>query len=945
MSDDGSRFRWLEQNLRFAAGVANAGPRVRANGDRYGSASCHLAMALHGVFDDPEAPGQAGPLSPFKQLQALMDGIGNAPLDEARKALTLLVERVPMLCDAGAFAAPSGMHDLPQILATAYYARTGRVNFATSYRRAINRLNWLLLLIKAEDILLPGEGVDMESPLAVRAMQTKLVERINSATEDLQLPERLQERFTFTGRDLFPTPAAVIAAIGVTTAPLVEGASDPRDATVSPRARTFIQFVREIDLHFQDEPMMHQLDVVSASTQARYLAHMYMMLHDAAPRLATGVMPCDRTPIVAPWYAATVLAVRNYAITLAFVLGAPKVDDASAVPFTLFSLSALADTNVPCELAYKLEPDQVPLVLRPFDSLFAARSKSMYVCAREQCGPWWVLLRATLSGLTTARGDELAAAMLRATRHDSAVIASEMHVLMRNAVMLCALMHTQTGMRVLGYRSPDAAADDDTIAAFPLARLVSRVKDPICGQTPIDTAAMTTYSGTSDLAALASDDLAFNEGATLRHEYAWVHELAQRAVQVDVPPYPAPSPKPADVAATVDGFCGALKAVGMDYLKGHIQGETADRPEDAVPDGISLTNGEMLNTLCRASTADASLHCGTWLTVAFAFAVELERYYQTKTPGVGLGERPLLRSSCCKGLDGNRLKDEAWLRSHFCYLTEQALHSSRSGGMWAAGKHLVLVAWVATEGQDLDGAAVDPEDDDPDDDDGLMMFARAITPHTVRGTGVGAADALLLTPDWRREVEARGWDSVVECARAFERALHNRNTVEVQRHRLLRQGELERFREQFPDLDDKQLPLLGVPRMPVLLAHSIDRQRAAAKAAGPGCFDADKVQPLDKGTEAAMEVFRARCREQLHQRDILICRTKYEHGVSVAVLGVPCDDKDIEHERRVRHAGRVVTERTTGMAGFLARLGLYGQKFGKDPQQPPQPDAEAGVVV
>ena len=914
-------YRWLDQNLRFAAGVANAGPRVKANGERYGSASCHLAMALHGVLDDPQSPpgtSTPGLDPPFKQLQALMNGIGNAPLDEARRALVSLVKQVPMLCDARAFAAPAGMHDLPQILATAYYARTGRVNFATNYRRAINRLHWLLLLIQAENILVPGEGLDMERDLDVRAMQARLVERINAPAEDLKLPERLQTRITVTGRDLFPTPAAVIAAIGMSDKPIVEGASDLKDEAVSPRARSFVQFVTEIDLYFLDETTMHQLGP-DASTQARYLGHMRAMLQDAAPRLAAGVMPCDRTPIVSPWYAAIVLAVRNYAITLAFVLGAPKADDASAVPWTLFSLSALGDTSVAAELCSKLAPEQIPISLRPFDSLFAARSKSMYVCAREQTGPWWVLLRATLSGLTIAGADALAHAMVEATQNDDSLVASEMHVKMRNAVMLCALMHTQTGMRVLGHRIGSA----NDITAFPLADMVSRIKDPVCGQTPIDMV-MCTYSGTSDLAALASDDLAFNEGATRRQEYAWIQELSQRAVAVELPAYPPPTPAPAVVAETVDGFCAALKAMGLDYLDSCVKSGggriSLSDQRAAVPFESAVTKEELLNTLCRASTAHASLHCGTWLTVAFAFAVELERHYQTT-------EWPLLRSPCCDGRAVDRLKDEAWLRSHFCYLTEQALHSSRSGGMWAAGKHLVLVAWVATEEQKLDGRPLGGEDPDADNDANVMMFARAITPHTVRGNGILADDALLLTPDWRREVEARGWDSVVECARAFERALHARNTIEQRRIQLAREGEEQRYREQFPDKSgDVPLPPLDAAHMPFLPASSVDRQRAAADASGPGCFDATAVRPLDKATEIAMERFRLRTHEAMYHRDILICRTNYEHGVAVAVLGVPCDADDISTERRIRRAGYTATKRTTGMAGLVARLGLYGHK-------------------
>ena len=56
--------RWLEQNLRFASGVAAAGPVVKASGERYASASTHLAMALHMVLDEVlDKEDQSSPLS------------------------------------------------------------------------------------------------------------------------------------------------------------------------------------------------------------------------------------------------------------------------------------------------------------------------------------------------------------------------------------------------------------------------------------------------------------------------------------------------------------------------------------------------------------------------------------------------------------------------------------------------------------------------------------------------------------------------------------------------------------------------------------------------------------------------------------------------------------------------------------------------------------------
>ena len=80
-----------------------------------------------------------------------------------------------------------------------------------------------------------------------------------------------------------------------------------------------------------------------------------------------------------------------------------------------------------------------------------------------------------------------------------------------------------------------------------------------------------------------------------------------------------------------------------------------------------------------------------------------------------------------------------------------------------------------------------------------------------------------------REVETRGWDSVVECARAFERALHDRNVREQRRHAEAYRLQQERQAAVAPD-EQEPLPEPQGPRMPMVLAHSVDRQRAGAKA-------------------------------------------------------------------------------------------------------------------
>ena len=469
--------KWLEQNLRFAGYTARAGPATKANGERYGSASCHLAMALYDVFTDNASEGVDG--APLNDLRRLMGTIGHQSAAVARKQLQELVTAVPALLEAPLFAAPSGMHELPQILAAAWYARVKTEGFIPEYERFLQRMHWLLLTVQAEWASDQSRDVvDLD----------RVLEQIGDVqnTDELELRDSIKTRLHKTGRLLLPTPAAIVAAVGVTNETPV-GAQDALVAFVRGVHEAFVKPGAGLTEAKADSPL-----------QAQYLLHLNTFLADAAPQLATAVLPCDRTPIVAPWYASIVLATRTYAHALAIALAVPKVEDPTGVMFTLFSLETLAAEGVEEMLSPDVPEERRPLALRPMRALFSARSKSMYTCAPTQGGPWWVLLRATLSGLTTEQADDLAQKLL--------VVARTMPHVARNVAMLCVLMHTQTGMRVVGARTERGSRE---LANFPVAALIARVKDPSNGQTPLDVL-MTTVSGTSDLPSLASDDLAFN---------------------------------------------------------------------------------------------------------------------------------------------------------------------------------------------------------------------------------------------------------------------------------------------------------------------------------------------------------------------------------------------------------------------------------------------------
>lgn len=880
--------QWLEKNLRFAGYTARAGPAIKANGERYGSASCHLAMALHDVLTNDESPG-----SPLADLRALVSEVGHERPAVARNAMRKLAEAVPSLLVAPLFAAPGGMHELPQILATACYARTAVEGFLPEYRRFLQRMHWLLLLVQSEwvsDKTL--EVVDLKRALA----------RIGDPdrNDEFLLPQRIKARLHVTGRMLMPTPAAVIAAMGVSDEPLVDAQS------------AFVAFVRQVHNAFVGEG--EGLTDVSATSSkpAQFLIHMNAFLAEAAPQLATAVLPCDRTPIVAPWYASIVLATRTYAHGLAMVLDVPGVEDPTGVAFTLFVLRALGDEDVEEMLSPGRPEAHRPLALRPMRSLFSARSKSMYTCAPTQSGPWWVLLRATLSALTLNAADDLAQKLL--------FVARSMPHVARNVAMLCVLMHTQTAMRVVGTRTETNKTNKRSIDNFPVAALIARVKDPSNGQTPLDVL-MTTMSGTSDLPSLASDDLAFNGGALKRQEHAWVQELALRVDGVSVPQAPAATPNAAMIESTVGNFCDAMRAIGLDWLEGlvgatggAVVGEDvvvgeAESPDQAVPRAIATVDGEMLGALCRVAQSHATLHCAKWLSVSFALACALENFYQSEDTN-GLGEPALIRSPLSGAITkADVRKDEAWLRTHFCYLAEQALHSARVGGMWAAGAHLVLAAWVST-------APLVPNSPDNDpSDDGVRIFARAITPHTVRDVDNEAVDARLFGPAWRRSVEAHGWDSVVECAREFERALHSRN--------VLAKGQYVAAVRRETAKTDEAWQVDPPPRVPAIPESGIERHRAAGKATGPGRFDRAAVPSLDTATDVAMQRFRERVQEAHAHNGILICSTGYAHGAAVAMLAVPSDESDIEREQKVRRASQAPSKQANERAKLLGRLARF----------------------
>lgn len=839
---------WLQDNLVGASNIARAGPAIKANGERYGAASTHFAMLLCDILED------VGPGTPFASLEQSVLAISGTA-EAAATAMKALLQRVPVLMDARRFHAPSGMYDLPQILAACYYARKASTGFkadeTSEYQRYLRRMQWLLLMVNV--LYMAKEDDEMYDKLE-RAIDT-------AAPRNFEIAERIYCPIKATGRDLVPTPAACVAATGVSLDPPMDNAA-------------LVAYVRGVNRAIADDPSRAGVKE-QASPQVQFLAHMRLFLIDTAERLALAVLPCDRAPVVAPWYAATIAGVRTYAHVLAKVLGGDGLRDPAA--FTAWALMAMSNSDITNEL-------EVP---SPADLLFNAPTKSMYVKMAEQDGPWWVLLRATLSCITVGQARATAQILVKA--------ATTLPETVRTAALFCVMMHTQTGMAIVGYREGESS--------YPIASLIARAKDPVCGQSALELVA-NTLTGTSDLSSLATDDLAFT--AVKRHEHAWMQEVALRVGQ-GVPNAPPSNPREESVVAP---FLEALEQLALGWMP-YVAG-------DELPDEDDMSADEMEAALMRVSASQSSVHNGRWLAMAFTVTCKLEEWMQGP-----LGEPPLIQSSLKASSDpvlgANVTRDEAALRNHFCLQAEHALTGARKGGMWTGNHHLVLVAWLCVNRSETD-----------DSDPGVRVFARAITSHTIPDTEIQASAARLITEEWKHQVKRRGDDSVVECAREFERALHARNMDAIAQAKLGVDEIVARWKFAGKTVGDEDLALAAkittaAPTMPTLPKHSAWRHHAASLVGGPALLDPTAISDLDEATTVALKRLRLAQQDKSMHSSLLYAQTGFADGSSVAVVGVPMTDEDMRplRQRAAREGSLVTRAWQLDRTELLRRMAMF----------------------
>lgn len=806
---------WLNKLLLSASDASRDGIRLKASGERYAAASMRAALELHEALKD-------------EGKRASFDGAIAQIVANPQVAIPQFVSEVPFMLDAERFSAPNGMFDLPHILVASYFAPRASSGFDVDTHVLL--LKWLsIVLIRVQTGFLTREMDGQEKRAA-------FITRLSTVTSEV-MDARLKDRYEKTGRDLLPSPAAVIAVLG----------SDPMRAIADNSGFYVMVSALHGKLWTQsgNEAIWGPGGFGNDETAmfVQYQWHMRVFLCDAAERLALSLLTCDRVPIVAPWYAMTILAARAY--SMAVYSGLKGQVPADPVQYTAFSLVAMA------------AGDPTGKIWSPARTLFDAGTKSMYLRTEAQDGPYWVLLRATLSGIDTKQATGVAKMLCAINGANPAVCAT--------AVMLCALMRTQTAMVIFSYRE-SKSSDKDDLASYTLASMAAALVDGVRGQSVFDLV-MCTVSGTLDLEFLASDDLALNN--------------AQRAITTWRSGIGAANREQSDTghASVVEDWCACMTAIGIKWYKVLHQGESLPTVF-ATRYMRPITRAECRDSLDRVASSHASINHGSWLAMAFKFACIAES---------NVTGPPLIKSHIDLSAIGSRaigsdlVADHAWLRLNLRHQAEQVLHSGRRGGMFTAGNHLVLVAWVTVP--------VSPEMEN----NGVRIFARALTPHTVSNPyGVLYDDA------WHKDGSRRGDDSIVAAAIEFERAMqeHNNNersTLYVKRE----EGRAAGVAAAGKETDSKPTE----PLLPFLPTTTRAKHLAGGYIEGPSRFNQSIVLPLDEHTDDALQRFRMAAAKPHMADTLFVCQTPYEHGVSVALVSSPAEiEEDLRPAREAKLA-------------------------------------------
>lgn len=832
---------WMNALFVHASDAARTSIPLKASGERYAAASMRAALDLHDALK-------------INSNRKSFDSAILQLLQDPASAMPAFVRALPFLLDAERFSTPNGMFDFPHLMATAYFLTRIDETPELTYKLLIRIFSVLLIRVQTGFLT---KSIEKNQELFIAGLADVAVWR---------MPERIAQRYAETGRDLLPSPAAVIVALG----------GDPIGA-MADGAAAFYKFVNFLNAATWQRsaklwPDGHENTQIE--TVVKYLLHMRLFLSDSPERLELAVLACDRVPVVSPWYILTILAARAYAMGVYVALNPTVTADAAG--FTTFSLIAM------------VMGDPAGKIPNPTRTLFNAGTKSNYLKSEGQSGEYWCLLRSTLSGMSMKEASTVAEKLVSINDASPNVCAA--------TVMLCAMMRTQASMIIFSYRRPKS--DPSKLSSYPLASKVAMLVDVVKGQTVFDFV-MTTISGTLDLEMLSSDDIAGNN--PLRAVAAWrggasaADALGKDFSRMEV----------------VGAWIKAMQAIGNEWVEQLTQFSEKDFVGDVSTQAIrSVTRDECRDSLERAFASHASINHGQWLAIVFRLACDFEGRLSAFRP-------PLITSHLDVKADNSRALgadvtcDNAWLRLNLRHQAEQVLHSARRGGMLVPGNNLVLVAWLATP-RAVHGDA------------GVRIFARALSEHTVKSS---QAQARLVSTKWRNTTQARGDDSVVATALEFERALQSYCTLEHREEWPLREGIRKKAMSVLENGDFGE-PLAAI--LPMVPKSSKETQIAAAIASGPAKLDGERVLALDESSDTALFRFRKASTNAALANQLFVCQTTFEHGVSVGIISSPATTADdlrpVYSERMQIQRWKTAEEQR---ASLLERLRRF-QKGAKD---------------
>tara|TARA_B100000519_G_scaffold141123_1_gene122321 strand:+ start:4480 stop:7542 length:3063 start_codon:yes stop_codon:yes gene_type:complete len=910
--------KWLDDLLVQTTNMAVTSPILRTeNKVRYGTSDVYFATCLHELLNDnPNHVLELGSL--------VGELVQHTPMVVAKRLRRLLHE-TPVMFATVLYAEPTHLDNLPQILAASIFSRLATPSFdageGSDYAVFISRLQWIKMHATKVDF---SATADKDYARLVNRLQLLNSDIDDGIKTNFALPESHAQRLRIANHDFLPTPAAVIAAIGIReTSPMsstihVLGCpswcnEDGKDGSDSVPASTstsvqmmwplsnqkFVNFVRAINhtfWHTGRAPEVLRTQTKDLNVRLKYLLHMRAFLKNVHLQLRRAFMPCDRSPIVSPWYASIILSARTYAAALVWALADNDADYAilTNVDFTMLTLDAIAsgfDDALRCE--------------DPFTSLCNTRAKSMYINMEDQDAAWWVLLRLVLSGTTISEAVSVAAKLTELSKGSKADAEKVARI-----VFLCLLMHTQTGMVIVSYGGrDDSTVGTPNIRDYPLAKLLIARQDPMCGQNAIDVI-MSTYSGTRDLSRLASNDLAFT--SITRVEEAWRWEIQTRSSNNLL--YPTESYEPPEEESVSEDlvfqFCATMGAIAMEWAK-HAYWGVYSRPKeetsnDANPDyiecavtGNRLPISRAKQTLWRLTASHTVDHCGEWLEMAWSVACFLE--IQREQNGVPpLISSPFRLLRCKLDSDKEHIKkyctDEAWMRHEVRLDAQYALTTCRRDRtLWHTNNTLVLVAWLSTP-------------------HGLGVFARIIGERgecvEEEGNGSGTSkelerDAHLLYAGWKEERELSGADSIVDCALAFERALNVRNAAA--------------FIHRKYNLEEADRPRCWMPSVP---NNTVDREHHASIVDGALRYDPSVVKPLDDASNVAMKRIQEAVDTPAVHDLFKTFQVAYRSAHAVAVAAIPPLDANYGLTRHEQHS-RIADQRWPGRAELLRRLATF----------------------